>query len=56
MPDIYGKSFNGMAAIWRGAEGPHLAECCLMMGLPDAETIEQIKAIRWARHVVENDP
>jgi hypothetical protein len=33
-----------------------VAECCLMMGLPDAETIEQIKAIRWARHVVENDP
>lgn len=39
-------SFDSVLAIWFQDQ----------MGLPDADTIEQIKAIPWARHVVENDP
>jgi hypothetical protein len=39
-------SFDSVLAIWFQDQ----------MGLPDSDIIDQIKAISWARHVVENDP
>lgn len=39
-------SFDSVLAIWFQDQ----------MGLPSAEIIEQIKAIRWTQHFVNNDP